>query len=146
MSTLPLRGSRQHERVPVRWKRLRWWLGGGAIALLAVFIYSGAAWNWFRPVLHKPIIDRYATLYRLDPLWVMAIIKVESRFVPSARSNRGAIGLMQLLPSTARELAPQVGINPFQVEDLSNPETNLQLGIFYLSKLQDMFPGDEIAV
>jgi len=116
------------------------------IALLTVFVYSGAAWNWFRPVVHKPIVDRYATMYRFDPLWVMAIIKVESGFMPHAQSNRGAIGLMQLLPSTAREIAPQVGIMDFKVEDLKDPETNIRLGIYYLSKLQDMFPADEIAV
>lgn len=117
-----------------------------AAGAISVFVYSGTAWNWFRPVIHKPIIDRYAVQYRLDPLWVMAIIKVESRFQPSAQSNRGAVGLMQLLPSTAREIAPQAGLNAFRVEDLKNPELNLRLGVFYLSRLQDMFPGDEIAV
>jgi len=118
----------------------------GIILLLGVFIYSGAAWNWFRPVVHKPLIDQYSALYHFDPLWVMAIIKVESGFNVSARSNRGAIGLMQLLPSTARDVAQQIGMKNFRVEDLQKPEVNLQLGIYYLAKLQDMYPADEIAV
>jgi len=122
------------------------WILIGALAVLAIFIYSGAAWNWFKPVVHKPLIDRYAAAYRFDPLWVMAIIKVESGFSVRARSNRGAIGLMQLLPSTARELAPQMGLTNFKVEDLQDPETNIRMGIYYLSKLQEMFPADEIAV
>src|SRR5947207_15390878 len=69
--------------------------------LVLAFVYSGAAWIWFRPVLHKPIINKYAGEYKCDPLWVMSIIKVESGFLPRAQSPRGAVGLMQLLPSTA---------------------------------------------
>ena len=97
---------------PLRWRGLFLLLTFGA--LFFVFVYSGLAWIWFRPVLHKPVIDRYATAYRFDPLWVMAIIKVESGFYPHARSNRGAVGLMQLLPSTARDIAPQLGLKNFK--------------------------------
>ena len=146
MSTLPLNAMRHTTPQPPRnwrpWVAVLLALGG----VLFLFVYSGLAWIWFRPVLHKPVIDRYATAYRFDPLWVMAIIKVESGFSPRARSNRGAVGLMQLLPSTARDIAPELGMKDFRVEDLSHPETNLKLGIFYLSKLQDMFPGDEVGV
>src|SRR5438874_1715718 len=65
-----------------------------------VFVYSGTAWMWFRPVVHKNIINRYSGEYKTDPLWVMAIIKVESGFSVRALSPRGAVGLMQVLPST----------------------------------------------
>nr|AEQ20597.1 soluble lytic murein transglycosylase [uncultured bacterium CSLF42] len=113
---------------------------------LFYFVYSGTAWVWFRPVVHKPLINKYAAEYRFDPLWVMAIIKVESGFAPWAHSHRGALGLMQLLPSTARELAPEIGLNPFHDQDLTNPEINIHLGVYYLSKLQSLFPNDDIAV
>jgi len=145
MSTLPLSALKySRPKAPFPHKRLAVLL---VIAVaVSLFIYSGLAWIWFRPVLHKPVIDRYATAYRFDPLWVMAIIKVESGFYPHARSNRGAVGLMQLLPSTARDIAPELGLTTFQDSDLNQPDTNLKLGIYYLSKLQDMFPGDEVAV
>lgn len=115
-------------------------------ALVLAIIYSGTAWIWFRPVLHKPLINKYAGEFKCDPLWVMAIIKTESGFLPHARSNRGAVGLMQLLPSTARDIAPEVGLQIQSDDDLKDPDTNLHLGVYYLSKLQQMFPYDDVAV
>src|SRR5262245_721011 len=94
----------EHERMSPR--RKRWLIAGLVIVVIAVLITSGRAWIWFRPVVHKPLINKYAGEYKLDPLWVMALIKVESRFAASARSPRGAVGLMQLLPSTAHDIAP----------------------------------------
>ncbi len=82
----------------------------------------------------------------MDPLWVMSVIRVESRFAASARSPRGAVGLMQLLPPTAREIAPEIGMVNFKDENLWDPETNIHLGVHYLSKLQRQFPDDDIAV
>jgi soluble lytic murein transglycosylase len=111
-----------------------------------VLIYSGTAWLWLRPALHKTLINKYAGEYKFDPLWVMSIIRVESRFAPSAQSSRGAVGLMQLLPSTARELAPEIGLGHFKDEDLKDPDTNLHLGFQYLAKLKHEFPDDEVAV
>ena len=130
-----------------RTKRLLAGWGIGLVCVLALLlIYSGTAWVWFRPVLHKPIINKYAGEYKCDPLWVMAIIKVESGFLPGARSVRGAVGLMQLLPSTARDIAPEIGLQLQNDNDLQDPDTNLHLGVYYLSKLEVMFPDDEIAV
>jgi soluble lytic murein transglycosylase len=145
MSTLPLSGLK-HSHVKAGFPHKQLAVALVCAFLFSVFVYSGLAWIWFKPVLHKSVIDRYAAAYRFDPLWVMAIIKVESGFYPHARSNRGAVGLMQLLPSTARDIAPELGLKTFQPDDLRNPETNLKLGIYYLSKLQDMFPDDEVAV
>ena len=116
------------------------------IGLAAAVIYSGTAWFWLRPALHKPLINKYAGEYKFDPLWVMALIRVESRFAAHAQSSRGAVGLMQLLPSTAREIAPEVGLNHFKDEDLKDPDINLHLGFHYLAKLQHEFPDDEVAV
>ncbi len=116
-----------------------------AVAVLA-FIFSGSAWLWFRPVLHKPLINKYAGIFKIDPLWVMAIIKVESSFQPKAQSSRGALGLMQILPSTAREIAPEIGVEFQNDADLTDPDINLHLGVYYLTKLQQTFPEDDVAV
>jgi soluble lytic murein transglycosylase len=125
----------------------RRWIGGAVVVgALGIWIYSGSAWIFFRPVLHKPLINRYAAQYQFDPLWVMSIIKVESRFAASAQSHRGAIGLMQLLPSTAQELAHDLGMANIQSADLKDPEINLRLGVYYLARLERMFPEDETAI
>src|SRR5687767_10821712 len=64
----------------------------------------------------------------------------------SAYWRRGAGAVRQLLPSTAREIAPEVGRDHFQDEDLRDPKVNVQLGVHYLARLQRMFPEDEVAV
>jgi soluble lytic murein transglycosylase len=142
MSILPLNNLSAHG--PMRWKRPIYVLT--AIAILGVLVYSGTAWLWLRPALHKPIINKYAGAYKFDPLWVMSVIRVESRFTVSAHSSRGAVGLMQLLPSTAREIAPEIGLTHFKDEYLMDPDTNIHLGFHYLAKLQHEFPDDEVAV
>jgi soluble lytic murein transglycosylase len=121
------------------------WTLSAALAI-GVLVYSGTAWLLFRPVVYKPLINKYAGEYKFDPLWVMSIIRVESRFASSAQSARGAVGLMQLLPSTARDIAPEIGLTHFQEADLRNPDINIHLGFHYLAKLQHMFPDDEVAV
>ena len=118
----------------------------GALGAIGILLYSGRALIWFEPVVHKRLINQYAGEYKLDPLWVMALINVESKFAASARSPRGALGLMQLLPSTAREIAPEIGLASFRQMDLKNPDINLHIGFHYLAKLQRQFPDDEIAV
>jgi len=126
-------------------KLLAWLVGLLIVAVLAI-VYSGTAWVWFRPVVHKQLINKYAGEFKCDPLWVMAIIKVESGFWPHARSTRGALGLMQVLPSTVREIGPEIGIQIQNDDDLKNPDINLHLGVYYLSKLQQLFPDDDVAV
>jgi soluble lytic murein transglycosylase len=116
------------------------------VALIIALVYSGTAWFWLRPALHKPLINKYAGEYKMDPLWVMAVVRVESRFASHAQSSRGAIGLMQLMPATARDIAPEIGLKHFKDEDLKDPDTNLHLGFYYLVKLQHQFPDDEVAV
>jgi soluble lytic murein transglycosylase len=124
---------------------LAWTTAFIVLSALAI-VYSGTAWMWFRPVLHKDLINKYAGEFKCDPLWVMAIIKVESGFWPNARSNRGAMGLMQLLPSTAHDIAPEIGLTIQNDDDLKDPDTNLHLGVYYLTKLQQLFPFDDVAV
>jgi soluble lytic murein transglycosylase len=116
------------------------------LAVVAILVYSGTAWLWLRPAIYKELVNKYAGAYGFDPLLVMSIIRVESSFARSAHSPRGAMGLMQLLPTTAREIAPEVGRNNFQDEDLHDPEINVQLGVHYLYRLQHLFPEDDVAL
>lgn len=92
--------------------------------------------NIDKKVLKKlePDIDRLAIENNLCPNLIKAIIAVESRFKTNARSNKGAIGLMQIMPSTAKFLRIK---NPY------NTLQNLEGGIRYLNLLNKMFNGNE---
>ena len=83
--------------------------------------------------LYRPIILRAARRHEVDPDMVKAIIMAESSFNPKAISNRGAVGLMQLMPNTARSLG---------VSDAFDPENNINAGVLYFKKLLKEFRGD----
>ena len=91
-----------------------------------------------------PIVDRCARRFHLDPLMVLAVIQVESRFDPTAVSAQGAIGLMQLQGPTARDLAMDLGLEWTGDDLLFNPDLNVLLGCAYLRGLLDRF-GDQDA-
>ena len=87
------------------------------------------------------LAERYSKRFGVDPLTVMAVVHVESRFDPRAVSPKGAIGLMQLQAETARSLAEDLGLQWTGEELLYDPDINMLLGTFYLRRLIDRF-GD----
>lgn len=97
------------------------------------------------PVLQKGTVRTYAAAYGEDPLFALAVIKVESNFSRRAKSARGAVGLMQLMPATAKEIAQELKVQGFKTEDLENPETNIRFGLHHLARLRREF-GDDITV
>ncbi len=78
----------------------------------------------------------------LDPLLVTAIIKAESTFKPYARSKHGALGLMQLLPSTGKYISKIMNINWKGMYYLNDVEYNIRLGLSYYKYLESMFNGN----
>lgn len=108
------------------------------LALLAWLLPR--AGRLFYPLPYRDSIVTYAHREGLDPLLVAAVARVESKFYPRARSNQGALGLMQLMPDTARLAAGHLGL-PFEPDRLYNPDYNLRLGSWYLARLLEEF-GD----
>ena len=75
----------------------------------------------------------------VEPALVAAVIRTESRFDEEVRSSRGAYGLMQILPETAQFISERGGVGG----DYRDPETNIRMGAWYLSYLQNRYEGDE---
>jgi soluble lytic murein transglycosylase len=119
-----------------------------ALALLAALARPAgiALGRLFFPFPYRDVIEREAERYALDPLLVVAVMRVESGFSPRARSRVGARGLMQLMPSTAEWAARKVALRGFSANGLEDPATNIRLGCWYLSYLRRQFPGDLHAV
>ena len=96
------------------------------------------------PVRHLDIVQEHAG--ELDVSLILAVIMAESSFREDARSPVGAQGLMQLMPSTAAEIAVRMGMTNFQPEDVWRPEVNIAMGSFYLNRLVAMFGCEELAL
>jgi soluble lytic murein transglycosylase len=94
------------------------------------------------PLRYRAIVTGHARNYHLDPALLAAVIDAESKFRPDARSSSGAIGLMQILPSTAHGIAVHTGGTRFRTSDLYDPELNVRYGAWYLRHLLDRY-GDE---
>lgn len=115
---------------------------GAVIVALIVYLYSEPLLQQAFPVRYGEHILRIAELTGMDPVLMLAIIHVESRFDSEAESPKGALGLMQVLPSTAREVAENLGLEDFHPDQLKDPETNLLIGAAYFVYLQRLFDGD----
>lgn len=124
----------------------------GLLVVLAV-VAAGAAFVVLRsepgfvqrlryPLRYEQIVTAHARNYDLDPALLAAVIYTESKFDANARSGAGALGLMQLLPDTARGIALRTGGAKFVVDDLFVPELNVRYGSWYLRNLLDRY-GDE---
>jgi soluble lytic murein transglycosylase len=128
--------------------------------LLAVFLLLAAAGgayayiqsepDWYvrllYPLEYEHIVTGHAENYDLDPAVLAAVIYRESKFQANAKSSSGAIGLMQLLPDTAKGIALHTGGSQFEVSDLWDPEINVRYGAFYLRRLLNKYGDVKLAL
>lgn len=96
------------------------------------------------PLAHRQSFHGAARQYNLDVNWVYALARQESAFQPDARSYKGALGLLQLLPSTARQTAQQAGLNFNGMTTLLDPKANIRLGSAHLKSLLERFDNNRI--
>jgi soluble lytic murein transglycosylase len=82
----------------------------------------------------------------LNPALLAAVIDEESKFRADAKSSAGAVGLMQLLPDTAKGIAIHTGGSKFVTSDLYNPEINVRYGAWYLHHLIQKYGDERLAL
>ena len=92
------------------------------------------------------VIYEEATRYNHDPKFILALIAIESSFKNSSVSERGAKGLMQLMPYVAEAIAQELGMEWTGDHNLFDPVINVKLGIYYLSRLTDDFKNPGLAL
>jgi soluble lytic murein transglycosylase len=97
------------------------------------------------PLEHETAICETATRQRLDPALIAAVIYQESGYRETVVSKSGAIGLMQVRPQTAQEIARRTGGERFEIADLKDPTINIRYGADQLRHLLDRYDGDETA-
>jgi soluble lytic murein transglycosylase len=118
---------------------------------LGAFVYlqhtepSWYARLWY-PLRYSTNVRVYAHQDGLDPALLAAVIEAESKFNADARSSAGAIGLMQLTPSTAKGIAQYTGGSRFRVSDLTNPDINIRYGAWYLGHLMSKYRNERLAL
>lgn len=95
------------------------------------------------PLLYRPIVEASARTHNIDPSWMYGVIRQESVFIPDARSSAGALGLMQLLPSTGHFTSRRLKLDVRGTRALLKPENNLRVGAGYLKIVLDQHRGHQ---
>lgn len=115
------------------------------VAVAAAFLIWSTRPGWYvrmtEPVSYPHTIVTHAKNYGLPPELVAAVIHQESSFDAHAKSPAGALGLMQLTPTTAKGIALRTGGGKFTTSDLYDPEINIRYGCWYLRHLQERAVG-----
>ena len=140
------RGAAQRRRALLR--RVAWLLAAVVVAAVAVaaIVAPGvdkAVKEIALPLRHEDIIRQQAADKDLDPALIAGVIYTESRFRDQT-SHAGAKGLMQLLPSTADDIARKSGGTAFVQGDLADPQVNISYGSFYLRYLLTRYGGNVV--
>ena len=109
--------------------------------IVSIAFISINFFNIIFPLKYKNLIKIYSLENSIDAELVASIICTESRYNKDAVSNKGAVGLMQILPTTAKNFSD----GDFEENDLFNPEYNLKIGLSFLKYLFGKY-GDEVTV
>lgn len=109
-----------------------------AICIVVLWIYRNVVY----PRKYKDIVEQACSIYNVDPNLIYAVIKQESKFNPNAVSHSGAKGLMQLIDTTAQDMAENINSIDKNNLDIYDPYTNIFLGTKYISYLINHFDGN----
>jgi soluble lytic murein transglycosylase len=96
------------------------------------------------PLPYKSLFEESSTQASISPTWAYGIARSESLFMRDIRSSAGAVGLMQLMPSTGRQLARSLRLPYSGLKTLTNPESNIRLGTRYLGEMAERYGGNPV--
>ena len=105
---------------------------------------TAPVWFYSYPAGYSQIIKNYTVKYQLDPFILYSLILQESRYKPDAVSNAGALGIMQIMPSTASRVAKSIDLTPFSSQILMDPQINLGIGTWYFKQLMVKYKGNYV--
>jgi len=119
-----------------------WFVWAVVLLLLALVVLAHKpVLRLLYPLHYQAYIEDCSRANGLDPRLVAAVIRVESRFDPMAESQKGARGLMQILPSTGSWIAGKLGYAEYHPDLLYEPGVSIHIGSWYLAYLVDLFDG-----
>lgn len=119
------------------------------LCLVAVAWWRGPQWfqRLYHPLQYERTIERTAKARGVDPYLIAAMINVESGYNPYRVSKAGAVGLMQVMPATAREVAHERGMTAkVDTESLKQADTNITVGTAYVSTLMHRYDRNTVSV
>ncbi len=116
------------------------------IALAAITVRFIILPEFIYPKKYSNIVEETCAEYGMDENLIYAVIRNESRFNPEATSNKGAMGLMQLMEPTAEWCAEKLEIKISDKSDFYDPSINIRLGVWYLSKMIEQFGDLDLAI
>ncbi len=116
-----------------------------AVLVMIIFVLDNAAMLLY-PVKFDSLVRKYSEKYDVDPYLVLAIMKVESNFEPDAISHKNARGLMQISEKTGEWGAEKLKLQDYSSERLFEPETNIDIGCWYLSVLYKEFSNTDLVL
>lgn len=96
------------------------------------------------PLPYKLLFERSSSEARISSTWAYGIARSESLFMRDVRSRAGAIGLMQLMPATGKEVAREIRLPYSGLATLTNPESNIRLGTSYLGQMAERYSGNQV--
>ena len=131
-------------------KRLVWLVVLPALVAGAFAYVHETSPPWYEriryPLRYSEYVRVHAREHDLDPALMAAVIYQESKFRSDAKSSSGAIGLMQLTPSTAHGIAIRTGGHAFRTSDLYDPEINIRYGAWYLHNLFAKYHSERLVL
>ena len=96
------------------------------------------------PLPWQQQFESYSSAAKISPTWAYGIARSESLFMRDVRSSAGAIGLMQLMPATGKQVAKEIRLPYSGLTTLTDPESNIRLGTSYLGQMADRFGGNAV--
>lgn len=117
-----------------------------AVCVSLYFIFEPDIDRALYPREYSELVEKYAKQYDVPENLVYAVIRTESSFNPKAVSRAGAVGLMQMMPSTFRWLTDDILAEGLEDDALYDPEVNIRYGTYYLRRMYDRYGDWETAL